>query len=174
VKLSYRRRAAARPEGGVTDATESIDLTGGTLFKIVSLLAGSTGLGTFLSFFLTFVLRDLPASREDNLVRERCLRVQIAAVAMQADSAEARREGLRLLLALGALSDPGGRLDSLLSSPSPLPRWESAAALDAACAPRERSTASLREASSGDESTSNRSEEAPSSGRQSEGGVPGR
>lgn len=174
VNLTYRRRPARQAEGGVAGTTESIDLTGGTLFKIVSLLAGSTGLGTLITFFITFFWRDLPGSRTDDLVRERCLRVQVAAVAMQADSADARKEGLRLLVALGALPDPEGRIDSLLSSTSEFPRWQSASSLDASCAPRERTSENVREGSAGGESTSYAPADSPGASREQEGGVRGR
>lgn len=167
MKLTFRRRSERIAEGGVADGMEAIELTRGSVWKLITLLAGSTTLGTFLTFLISFALRDLPAARGERAIRERCLQVQVAAVAVQADSLEERKAGLRLLLALGSLSDEGRRVESLLSSTTTIPQWSSVAALASACA--SQGSRSLAEASTavGDSASSvgNASDKAMTSSR---------
>lgn len=116
------RREVAGASGDVTTSSDEVIEVPGK--KIFAFLSGSAGTGALLASLILYWVRDQPAAEHERAIREQCLQVQIVAVALQADSPDARRAGLRLLKAIGSLTVPTDSVDALIAdSEFVLPRW---------------------------------------------------
>jgi hypothetical protein len=139
MKLSYRRRPTVdeRRELGLPESTnvtavpgdpgsvvDSVDLTPGTVTKLVGLLSGSTGLGTLLVSALVLSCERFPDSSARRALQDRCAQLELLASALRSEKPEERLAAMQLLIAAGVLVDADSGLTRVAKDTSLLlPHW---------------------------------------------------